>query len=158
MRDEVTIGRRGLGRAALAAALLAVLALGGCGDPGDGTTANYRVTFSVGGSRLIGALQFDVVLVGIRGEFVGWGSRVDCVSRVDALFAANHQGDGRLLVGLASLAGFRAPTAVVDCIVRSADVPTTESFEFRVADVADTQTNAILPIPPVTATAVVALD
>jgi len=80
---------------------------------------------------------------------------VECSPLVDALAAANYAGGRTVRIGLVSLQGIRTPSRVVRCMFRSRERVGVASFVIRVADAADTETNALNPLPNVVIESVV---
>jgi len=147
---------RGVRGTRLLAAMLAVCAaLAGCGE-GDGPSGTgYTLEFAVTTPGRIGALQIEVTHLGDSGEFIGRLDQADCVPLVDAIVAANAAGERTLKVGLISLQGILAPSAIMRCGFRTGEELGPQSFLVEVTDASQTNGDPIDPPPTVVISSVV---
>lgn len=122
---------------------------------GDSTAPEYDVVVSVTSATGLGALQIEVIHLGSAGSWVGKGAGVDCASMVDAILAANFVGGRGVKVGLISLKGIPTPGPVVLCGFRTRERLSPASFQIRLVDAADTDSNPVNPLPDVVISSIV---
>ena len=122
---------------------------------GDSTAPEYDVVVSVSSATTLGALQLEVVHLGNAGSWVHRGAGVDCVSMVDAILAANFVGGRGVKVGLISLQGIPTPGPVVLCGFRTRETLSPASFQIRLVDAADTDSNPVDPLPDLVISSIV---
>ena len=122
---------------------------------GDSTAPEYDVVVSVSSATGLGALQIEIIHLGSAGSWVGKGAGVDCASMVDAILAANFVGGRGVKVGLISLQGIPAPGPVVLCGFRTRERLSPASFQIRLVDAADTNSDPVNPLPDVVISSIV---
>jgi hypothetical protein len=122
---------------------------------GDSSAPEYDVVVSVSSATQLGALQLEILHLGSAGSWVGKGAGVDCASMVDAILAANFVGGRGVKVGLISLQGIPTPGAVVLCGFRTRERLSPASFQIRLVDAADTDSDPVNPLPDVVISSIV---
>ncbi len=122
---------------------------------GNSSAPEYDVVVSVPNSVELGALQIEVLHLGSAGSWVGKGAGVDCASMVDAILAANFVGGRGVKVGLISLQGIPTPGPVVLCGFRTRERLSPASFQIRLVDAADTDSDPVNPLPDVVISSIV---
>lgn len=125
------------------------------GVGGDSTAPQYDIVVSVSSATALGALQLEIVHLGNAGSWVGRGAGVDCVSMVDAILAANFVGGRGVKVGLISLQGIPTPGPVVRCGFRTRESLHPASFQIRLVDAADTDSEPVDPLPDLVISSIV---
>ncbi len=125
-------------------------------SPADDETAPaYDLTIGVRTGGQFGALQLEINHLGGAGGFIGRGDQVDCVSLVEAIAAANYAGERTAKIGLISLAGINTPGNVVRCGFRTREPLSPNSFNVKVVDAADVESQPLDPMPTVAITGVI---
>jgi len=126
--------------------MVAVVAIGGCGDdlPGDATA--YEVTASViNDAGLLGALQFEISAASISGGWVGSAGGVDCAFNVSVgLSQCNDRGNGRLVCALVDVSGFTTPTSIVTCRFATVAEPSAQDFLILVGEASDVDLRRVI--------------
>ncbi|MFN2378084.1 MAG: hypothetical protein ABR538_16255 [Candidatus Binatia bacterium] len=105
--------------------------------------------WATGDAPRFGALQFEIRHLGSSGGFVGRGDKVDCVSLVEAITAANYKGQGQVTVGFISVAGVRLNIPIMRCGFRTREGLSPASFDVKVTDASDTNSKPLDPEPNV---------
>ncbi|MFT4569476.1 MAG: hypothetical protein ACI91F_000343 [Candidatus Binatia bacterium] len=116
----------------------------------------YEITVSiVEGSNELGALQFEIDHLGDSGGFVSQGAtKLDCLFLGGMLGAANKLGRSAK-IGIIDLDGMPETGPVVTCAFRTNESLSPGSFNVRVMDAADTETEQVSPLPVLAVTNVV---
>lgn len=123
------------------------------GDDERAPAYNLEI-WATGDAPRFGALQFEITHLGSRGGFIGRGDKVDCVSLVEAITAANYKGERQVTVGFISVAGVRLNIPIMRCGFRTQEGVGPASFDVQVTDASDTSSKPLDPPPNVVVSSV----